>query len=739
MPAVNLNRLYRPQARERRPVLGSVHVPDAAGAYQRAAMPALKAQMGIAEREGHIHQQEIAERYDATQGILRAVGGAMDAAGRIHDRMEAAREREEADRLRHLMNAGKLHLLQHEEAIRNEKYDKTTDKDGQTTHAGPYRKALDVCGSFKESDAYQAYEGLSEEGKRRFDDYWALETAGVLNRAAEWQSTAQQKHVLAGFADAAEAAAAEVASLQDIEDAQRKGEGGWVAATIKAVKAAELGGKFIEGYIDAAGNPVKDAEGNAIQIPPEDVARYNKGRRDLFDKFNMERLQFCAARYVETGNPLYLNELKAWGGDESAMADCILPPTEEVAFLSDSQRLAVRKLATKAEEQREENETRRVEEEDKAAMDGAMLRMKDLEKAAGDGPIDAEEIGKLRETAFHDRMNGYVLNDKIDNFMSDKTDADMVRQIVEGLGLQEAPAQGPFARLREAAKNIRDPKKRQDALDTIDRVDAAQEFEVWSRRYQQAVENLEKLQGFNEGEIAAMQSAIDAVVESIGDMRTEAAKEMALKTVSGVRSQQAAYYSQMAIDVLERGWYAGADGMNHYISDREALDIYSRYIPYMTRKQKDDVHEAIGKVHVQLTREDFGTLEGWLDTHGIDLAELYSWDEAKAGKDMALNEELLANREVGTILGSMAEDPAELAREIWGAVEQYKRIQHIRQDGKTLWQYLEEYFRRGDGLLENWQQKKTVERVEETRRIFTVLENAAAYGPFDEQDYLPTP
>lgn len=375
MPAVNLNRIYMIRARERRPILNGVNVPDAAGAYQRAVQPALRAQLAISENDARIKQDDIHRKYQGIATGIRAFEGTIGGIVSIQSAMERARERDEADRLRHLMNAGKLHLLQNEEAIRNEEYGKTTDKDGQINHTGPYRKALDVCGSFKESEAYQAYEGLSDEGKRRFDDYWALETAGVLNRASEWQAEAQQKYSVRNINDSVKISEVKIRTMYDPADAAA------FAATLPETIAVEkFAWRFARGLIDAAGEAKRD-ETDA------DREAWKDEERLLRDTFQMERLKHVANLYIASGDTTCLNELKAWGGEEFE-GECILPPDDVTALQDDAKRQEVRALAGDAEGKREQ----KIEQDDvaRAADAGAQfnnaLKMADealLERGVG--------------------------------------------------------------------------------------------------------------------------------------------------------------------------------------------------------------------------------------------------------------------------------------------------------------------------------------------------------------------
>ncbi|MBR3583577.1 MAG: hypothetical protein IKO01_09095 [Kiritimatiellae bacterium] len=96
MPAVNLNRIYMLRARERRPILNGVNVPDAAGAYQRATMPAIRARLAISENDARIKQDDIHRKYQGIATGIRAFGNALDTTSRYMEQREREMERAQA-------------------------------------------------------------------------------------------------------------------------------------------------------------------------------------------------------------------------------------------------------------------------------------------------------------------------------------------------------------------------------------------------------------------------------------------------------------------------------------------------------------------------------------------------------------------------------------------------------------------------------------------------------------------
>lgn len=727
MPAVNLNRIYMLRARERRPILNGVNVPDAAGAYQRATMPALRARLAISENEARLKQDDIHRKYQGIATGIRALQGTINGIADIQNAMERARDRQRATALRDLFNDCERNMLEARKKFAEAERARFANPDGTYTTQGPLVEAIDSLKAWRESKN-DAYAALDDEGKKQFDARFEMKRLEIEAEAAEKQAEQQQKQAAQSIKDDADIQEQKIHTLFDPENA-----GKFAGVLPEYMQAKEFAFKFARRQIDAAGAELRPET-------DEDRAAWDVEQRRICDAVQLERLQHLANRYIETGDSTCLNELKAWGG-EKVEGECVLPPDDVTALQDDAKRQKVREMASDAQEKWTAREERRMAEEDKAAMEGAKIGVLDALKAAGDAPLDTARISALRETPFHDKSKSEALNAWIDSNIADANDARIIRQLGEKLGLQEAPAEGPFAQEREAAKNIQDPKKREAAIAVIDSVEAGREFESWDADYERAVEQLEQLEGFSEGTIRIQQEAIANVLEAIGDLRTEAAREMAMKRVAGVQGELGKFYSQMAIDVLNQGWYLGRDGKPHSLSDREAIDIYSRFIPYMTREQKDAVHAAYAKQRVQLAPQDFTGLEDWLAQKGIPLQNLYSWtDMARTGK-VEVNSELFSHA-IPDMEG-FADDYTQnegLAREIWAAVEQFKLMQTTLQGkdsaGKamTLRQYLDGYFDQNRNLLDAWNDSRTARRVAETRRIFDQLEAEMFYGPFSEPE-----
>ncbi len=746
MPAVNLNRLYRARASERRPVLDSPNIPDAAGAMLRATLPAQRARLQIAGDQARREQARIRDRYEGIATGLRVFSDTFNA-------FERARERQDADAIRKAQNAARADYLKGEESDYATRYRATGDGENRIVE-GPLSAVRKRGDDFLAGN--EAYKALRPEAKEAFEEWFATFRAEKENSAAREQGRLQRADREAELNLTETNLDSEIEQLLARGDYEAWAEKTAEAAKFKVGRAMRSLGHY-EDAPDGGFRVAKTGDGQEVRPLSESERKaFDDAERNLLEKYNIARLEYLKDAYMVTGDPEALEQLKAWGmtaAEYEAQAkkengiSTDIHPDEKTEIRNDSDRSGVRAWATDAEAKWEARETRRMMEEDRVTMDGAKLKLLDILDKSGDAPIDAEQISALRSTAFHDRANGYALNAYIDEAIADHNDAAIFRQIGEGLGLKDKPASGPFAQQREAAKNIQDPKMRQAALATIDSVEAAREFEAWDRDYVRAVGQLEQMEGFDEGSVELQQFAIANVVDAIGDLGTEAAREMAMKRVAGVQNELGAYYSKMAIDVLNQGWFIGRDGRPQRLSNREAIDIYSRYIPYMTRQQMDAVHEAFGKVRVNLSQGDFDGLQGWLETHGLQLSELYSWEDVEKTGKMAVNGNLIANgsSEAKALLGGPGGDPADLAREIWGAVEQYKRLQTILQGRtgggaeKTLTQYLDEYFAGNQSRLDLWKQSTTSERVAETRNIFMQYEVAAVYGPFsgDEEPEEP--
>lgn len=720
MPAVNLNRIYMLRAHGRRPILNGVNVPDAAGAYQRATMPALRTRLAISENDARIKQDDIHRKYQGIATGIRAFGNALDTTSRYMEQrereMERAQARQSASTRMEVENRYRQYMLDHAQEIYETPYGRETDGAGNLKITGPFSKALEVHNGFWDNDskAAELRETLGEDDRARLEQEYTNWGFALQSDSAKKQSELNQQYMLKNWKDRGNTLKGEIANSLERGDVDA-----WKRSMMEYVEFAGEGAEIELGIRDLGGG---------LKRPPteQQAATISDVKRATAETLAMERIEFLHRAYIMDGDADTLAEIQAWGAEKA---------------LSDAGRLHARELAADAQEKWTAREERRMAEEDKAAMEGAKMGVLDALKAAGDAPLDTARISALRETPFHDKAKSDALNAWIDSNIADANDAGIIRQLGEKLGLQEAPAEGPFAQEREAAKNIQDPKKREAAIAVIDSVEAGREFESWDADYERAVEQLEQLEGFSEGTIRIQQEAIANVVDAIGDLRTEAAREMAMKRVAGVQGELGKFYSQMAIDVLNQGWYLGRDGKPHSLSDREAIDIYSRFIPYMTREQKDAVHAAYAKQRVQLAPQDFTGLEDWLAQKGIPLQNLYSWtDMARTGK-VEVNSELFSHA-IPDMEG-FADDYTQnegLAREIWAAVEQFKRMQTTLQGkdsaGKamTLRQYLDGYFDQNRNLLDAWKDSRTVRRVAETRRIFDQLEAEMFYGPFSEPE-----
>ena len=168
MSAVDLNRIYHVQSREREPVLNGAlrfHQPDAAGAFLAAGRPALQAQMGIARDRARERQGLEADRWRAIGQLARVGADVANAyAGAL-----ARKRRDEDDALdaayRQHVHDTTMGGLNPDGSIRTGSFDAPYVADGDGNWHGAHKATLDGLAAFDESDAYK---NASRDARERF-------------------------------------------------------------------------------------------------------------------------------------------------------------------------------------------------------------------------------------------------------------------------------------------------------------------------------------------------------------------------------------------------------------------------------------------------------------------------------------------------------------------------------------------------------------------------------------------
>ncbi len=388
MPAVDLNRIYMLRARERRPILNGVNVPDAAGAYQRATMPGLRAQMGIAERGAAIRQREIADHADATQGIIRAVGGAIDAADRVYRRMEAANAKREAELERaqarqsastrmEVENRYRQYMLDHAQEIYATPYGRETDGAGNLKITGPFSKALEVHNGFWDNDtkAAELRETLGEDDRARLEQEYTNWGFALQSDSAKKQSELNQQYMLKNWKDRGNTLKGEISNSLERGDVDA-----WKRSMMEYVEFAGEGAEIELGIRDLGG-------GLKRQATEQEAATISDVKRATAETLAMERIEFLHRAYIMDGDADTLAEIQAWGGEQA---------------LSDPGRLRARELAADAEEKR----AQKIQQDDaeKAAAAGVQFNksLEDANKAISGGGVDGAKVAKAALDAGYD-------------------------------------------------------------------------------------------------------------------------------------------------------------------------------------------------------------------------------------------------------------------------------------------------------------------------------------------------
>jgi hypothetical protein len=317
MPTVNLNRMYKVRSQERKPVLNSVNVPDAAGAYLRAVSPAQRAQLGIAEANARLANDKTRSWVEGLRTGLRTGVDAFNAYARAKERQDNVRGRE-------FHNALLKHMADNADAIASEPYAPVETKDGKTTYSGPFSKAMEVLEGFKETDAYKILDHVGKEKRAELEDLYARECYKMQTEAANAQAKLANAHALQEVN--------KTASLRDgALDRERGGAWkDWADRETDAQNAHEELDRIELGLKDARGGKLREETG-------ADTAELADRRSKRHDGYLQARVEYLADLYAETGDTVYLAEIEKWGNET------------EGGFSGDADRLRARVLAKQAE------------------------------------------------------------------------------------------------------------------------------------------------------------------------------------------------------------------------------------------------------------------------------------------------------------------------------------------------------------------------------------------------------
>lgn len=361
----DLNRIYHVQSQERRPVLNSVNVPDAAGAFLRGAIPAagagmpgLKARLADADARYRERVAGNRERLSAIADLVGVGKDVADAYARASDRRLAA----ETDALEAAYSA---HMTSGADAA----YAKPRTVDKGRTTGGPavaireHEKAFDDTDAFRNASD-KAKEAFSRRRQARAAIYFAkgdsLQAAAVQNdrkRSLELKAAADENAIRNNFGT---------------DEASRQAFEGQLNIAI----FSQLAKKRMEMGLDEA-----DETGGARLVrdaTPEESAYLMGLAKDLREKYKNDRLSaWCAKVAVDDGS-----EADAKGRHPLSAAI-----EEEIKNLADEpDRVAATARLAAAERSRERNI------EAMRARDNA--RANDLDEKVGMGSATQDEIAE---------------------------------------------------------------------------------------------------------------------------------------------------------------------------------------------------------------------------------------------------------------------------------------------------------------------------------------------------------
>lgn len=300
MPHVDLNRIYHIRSRERQPVLNSVNVPDAAGAYLRAVRPAQQAQLGIARANAELDNDKWRRR---VQGIQTGINAFQD----TYNALERARERQEADELRKAQNQTRLYRLGHINDAMGRKYNSVKDEKGMAKIDGPLVAVREMWNAWtdeRDGEGGKLRAGMSKRTREAYDEWLAAYRAEDELRADAAQRDAQQKDRAATYRATGATMDADIESLSDLDDL-----GNWQRKVQDRIDFTIGLHQWARGLAEEGA----DGKFSAGSITDADAASYSAMRRELWDGYNKKRLAHLANVYAETGDPEILDHLQAWG------------------------------------------------------------------------------------------------------------------------------------------------------------------------------------------------------------------------------------------------------------------------------------------------------------------------------------------------------------------------------------------------------------------------------------------
>ncbi|MBR3583578.1 MAG: hypothetical protein IKO01_09100 [Kiritimatiellae bacterium] len=484
-------------------------------------------------------------------------------------------------------------MLDHAQEIYETPYGRETDGAGNLKITGPFSKALEVHNGFWDNDtkAAELRETLGEDDRARLEQEYTNWGFALQSDSAKKQSELNQQYMLKNWKDRGNTLKGEISNSLERGDVDA-----WKRSMMEYVEFAGEGAKIELGIRDLGG-------GLKRQPTEQEAATISDVKRATAETLAMERIEFLHRAYIMDGDADTLAEIQAWGAEQA---------------LSDAGRLHARELAADAETKRKQVVANQMAEADNTAWNAANQR---LEEVMGlDNPMEQREaFWELRETRFHDPQKKRELNEKIDV----RLDAVNTEEAYGALALIAKDAGNPNIihmadKCRRKVENIADPKKREAALTLLDGLVGDAEFVSWREKYDKAIGEIEQMD-FDPEALDEVHGRVRQLIGEIAGFRSARGKQLAAEHTVAVRNEIQAQYTQKTVDVLKHRWYRDpATGRLVNQDKLDALDTFDKWIPFMDRKQLDEVAEAFSKMPVPLQEEDFAGLGGlaWRQRRG---------------------------------------------------------------------------------------------------------------------------
>lgn len=317
MPIVDYNRIYHVQSRERRPVLNPVNVPDAAGAFIRAGVPAAGASLpGLRARLDDANAR-YRERAGRDRDRFRAIGDLIGVGKDVALAYAGAVERRDEADLNALQAAWQDHMNQGAEEAWRRPYRRGGENGAKPD--GPLVAIRELDAAFDESDAMG---GARPAVKQRFAEWRRRASQGYYTKGQRLQADAQDNFQQNALVAKWQASNDKIKTLYGLEDQDL-----WEAEVQNAIEGRIEDGRFQMGR-------------KGLSFTAEQEA----GLRDnLRQEYEVERANYWCAVAASSTEPT--------GGDEElGMAAMVARDLKD-----DAARLALEGRIEAARQQRERN------------------------------------------------------------------------------------------------------------------------------------------------------------------------------------------------------------------------------------------------------------------------------------------------------------------------------------------------------------------------------------------------